>query len=385
MFKENISAGSPCFAFVAKTPRSKNMKKTDAVQLIPNFGFSCKNMDADKNYEYWKNSVNTIFDIDVEGRKDLPAFYADMKSYSMGSILFGFSRSAPQRFSRSATTIARSGADHILVQLYMRGGFSGIAGSLPIEVLAGDICVLDCVETLETLSTDFENLTLVIPRAMLESRFATPESLHGLVLKRSSAMTQVLALHLAALFKYAPQMTIRECENISAGTVALIVACLQGVIEAHEAPTGSGPVSILIRIRRYIDDNLASADLNAGFIADHFGLSRASLYRLFEPLGGVADYIRNKRLRRVFFDLKSSDYYGKHIGVIARNWGFNNESTFNRAFKIAYGVTPAAVRKATQFEAPVINGNAATDDETSTIGRWMREIVGDGGPTRQAK
>ncbi len=39
----------------------------------------------------------------------------------------------------------------------------------------------------------------------------------------------------------------------------------------------------------------------------HFGLSRASLYRLFAPVGGIADYIRSRRLHRAFFDLANSD------------------------------------------------------------------------------
>ncbi|MDR3437255.1 helix-turn-helix domain-containing protein [Telmatospirillum sp.] len=355
------------------------MNDIKSAELIQSFGFNRQDYLPDENYAAWQEAVKLLFDIDANGRKDLPEFYADLASYSMGSVLLGYARAATQRFSRSVDTIARGGIDHFIAQLYIEGGYHGVAGGKPIEVQAGDICVLDCAGTLETLATDFENLTLVVPRAMLESKLTRPEALHGLVLRGGSAMTQVLSRHLLALFELAPRMTLHECDSMTRGTIALIVACLQGELERREDQTAAGKSITVLRIRRYIDDRLSSPDVNAETIAAQFALSRASLYRLFEPFGGVADYIRNKRLRRAFFELRSPEFRGHRVGEIARRWGFSNEGTFARAFKAAYGVSPNAVRDTSQLDMPSTDPDSA--DDRPIITRWMHEISGDGHPT----
>jgi hypothetical protein len=48
------------------------------------------------------------------------------------------------------------------------------------------------------------------------------------------------------------------------------------------------------RIRRYIAANLTSPELMSDVLCARLQLSRTQLYRLFEPLGGVAGYIQDK-------------------------------------------------------------------------------------------
>ena len=48
--------------------------------------------------------------------------------------------------------------------------------------------------------------------------------------------------------------------------------------------------------QRYIDKHLDSPRLSADAIARCFGWSRATLYRLFEPDGGLMKYIQRRRL-----------------------------------------------------------------------------------------
>ena len=62
-----------------------------------------------------------------------------------------------------------------------------------------------------------------------------------------------------------------------------------------ETATMSGsavPLGCFVTIR------LTSPDLDTKMISESFGLSRASLSRLFGPLGGVAGYVRRCRLDR---------------------------------------------------------------------------------------
>ena len=223
-------------------------------------------------------------------------------------------------------------------------GYHGRAGSAEIEVQAGDICVLDCAETFETQASDFENLTLVIPRVLLEAKLPRLEALHGLVLKAGSTWNRILSQHLLVLFEQAPHMTVRECERIAGGAIALLAACLQGEIETRDEQAGSNVTRTVLHVRRHIDAHLSDPALDAEQVAARFALSRATLYRLFEPFGGVAGYIRSRRLRRAFFALRARELANLRISDIAQRCGFASMATFTRAFKAAYGVTPAALR-----------------------------------------
>ncbi|MCW2317993.1 AraC-like DNA-binding protein [Rhodoblastus acidophilus] len=343
----------------------------DKAQVVPSFGIQGEAMGAEANIAAWREAVATLFEVDELGAGEPGRFHADLQSYVLGPLLFGRSRASGQRFRRTAETVARSGVDHIVVQLYVSGGYEGVAGAAPIRVGPGDICVLDLAQTLETRATAFENFNLVIPRPMIDRRLPQPDALHGLVLPAASALTQLLGRHFAALFDCAPRLTLDQCQAVADGAIALIVACLRGELERRDAVIGGADDLSLLRIRQHIEARLDAADLSAESVAGHFGLSRASLYRLFSPLGGVADYIRSRRLHRAFFDLAAATSRGPRVSEVARRWNLGSEANFSRAFKAAYGVSPRAARALLSERAPE-DGAAAS---ASPLTRWMREIA----------
>lgn len=341
--------------------------------LLPTFGFVADQMEADANVAAWREAVATLFDVDELAAGEPGPFRADITSYAMGPVLVGLSRASGQRFRRTPETIARSGVDHIILQLYLKGGYDGIAGSRPIRVCAGDICLFDLAQTLETRATAFENITLVVPRPMFGAHLLRVDDLHGLVVPGSGVIARLLAGHLTALLEFAPRMTLDECQSVVEGTVSLLAACLRNELERVEADTDH-PVmanASLLRIRQHIEASLGSEYLSASSVATHFGLSRASLYRLFAPVGGIADYIRGRRLHRAFFDLAGSDARSLRISEVARRWQLGTDAHFTRSFKAAYGITPRAAREAALLGVRRGNDGAST----ATITRWMREIA----------
>ncbi len=341
--------------------------------LLPTFGFAAEQMDAEANIAAWREAVATLFDVDELARGEPEPFRADLCSYAMGPVLIGLSRASGQRFRRTTETIARSGVDHIILQLYARGGFDGIASDVPVRVRAGDICLFDLAQTLETRATPFENLTLVMPRPLFGSHLIQVEDLHGLVLPGSGVLARLLAGHLTALFEFAPRMTLDECQSVVEGTIALMVACLRNELERRHADHSMAASTSLIRIRQHIEARLGDDDLSANSIAVHFGLSRASLYRQFSPVGGIAEYIRSRRLHRAFFDLAGSTARGLRISEVARRWQLGTDAHFTRSFKATYGITPRAAREAALRGARMRPNPDAPD--SGTISRWMREIA----------
>ena len=337
---------------------------------IPVFGVSA-DADPATNAAAWGRALETFFEIEPLPTDGRDSFSAEIESYAMGPILFGRARAGGQRFRRTSATIARSGVDHMIVQLYVDGGFDGTAGVSPVSVQAGDICVFDLAQTLETIATPFENLTLVVPHAMIDWRLPRPDILHGLVLPRESALAGLLGRHFQTLFALAPRMTVEESHAVAEATVGLIVACMRGEVERRDLALGGTAAASLIRVRLYIEKNLTSADLSAESVANHFGMSRSSLYRLFASLGGIAEYIRARRLHRALFDLATPDTRGARVSEVARRWKLGTETSFTRAFKAAYGITPSAAR-----EAALVGGPRRDADRSEpALTRWMREMA----------
>ena len=100
----------------------------------------------------------------------------------------------------------------------------------------------------------------------------------------------------------------------------------------------------LHRVFDCIDANLLRADLSPDLIARDLGMSRATLYRVAQPLGGIQCFIRNRRLEYAFALIKTDAAAVRSISALAYDLGFGSENTFRRAFKGMFGISPSDAR-----------------------------------------
>ena len=76
---------------------------------------------------------------------------------------------------------------------------------------------------------------------------------------------------------------------------------------------------------------------------ESLGLSRRTVYRLFEHEGGLGTYIRHVRLCAAGDELVA--WPGVPVQDIAYAHGFRSASDFTRAFRRAYGLAPQDIRQ----------------------------------------
>lgn len=100
----------------------------------------------------------------------------------------------------------------------------------------------------------------------------------------------------------------------------------------------------LERILRYIRAHLGSARLGVDEIGRVFHLSRSSLYRMFETLGGVEKTITRERIEAAHRALSNGDT--RRIHLIGETLGFPDPSSFSRAFRMHVGCAPTEVKEA---------------------------------------
>lgn len=100
----------------------------------------------------------------------------------------------------------------------------------------------------------------------------------------------------------------------------------------------------LVRVTNYIDEHYTEG-VSLDEVAGKTGISRYYVSHLFKELMDTTfvGYVNELRLNRAAMLLVTTD---KPIIEIASVSGFNNLSNFNRAFKMHFGKTPSAYRKA---------------------------------------
>ena len=106
------------------------------------------------------------------------------------------------------------------------------------------------------------------------------------------------------------------------------------------APSRSEPARA--RVERVIEERLGSAMLTVVNLCRWTGMSRSSLYRLFDDDGGVQAFIRTRRLARVAEELRNRE--AGRVADIAERWGFCDAAYLARVFREVHGVTPSAYR-----------------------------------------
>lgn len=302
-------------------------------------------------------TLSTVFDIARTDRNSARAFNCDLSTYNLGRCIIVNSRMAGLVFHRTPATIARSGVDHYVLQLVLSGVYCWEIGGDGIVLQPGDIGIIDLARPIATAPSSFENISLIFPRDALAPLLADPDGLHGLVLPRGSAAAAILGDHVRTLSRHAGGMSMAQAMLISGATFALIASCV--------GASGPGPTALPVRARltaarRYIDARLSSPDLSPSVIEDHLGMSRSALYRLFEPFGGVAYYINQRRMSRAFQCIAADVQGVRRIGDIASSVGIVSEAGFSRAFRRSFGICPREARAAARQAAyPAPSGATA--------------------------
>ena len=248
---------------------------------------------------------------------------------------------------------------------------SGAAGRV------GDILLLDLREPIELVrksdGTNSSEMTLWLPRSQLPGRLKGLTSLNARVVKADRPGTVVATAALRALLTQLEVTTPSVLDELARGiaslTAGVVAAAAAGEPNVHTA--SAAPLESFVTLSQFIETNLAARDLGVEKLARTFGLSRASLYRLFEPVGGVASYIRTRRLHRAYQELMAPGFQNRRIGPIAYGAGFRSIPAFNRAFRATFGQPPRTTRK-TQVAFP--KSRALTIEEMGPLARWLSEI-----------
>ncbi|RYF96810.1 MAG: AraC family transcriptional regulator [Caulobacteraceae bacterium] len=154
----------------------------------------------------------------------------------------------------------------------------------------------------------------------------------------------------------------------SHATAALLAGVIRANSQSRAATRAELRKSQFRAIRRRIDRDIGDVDLGAATLVSQFFVTRPTLYRMFEPHGGIGKYILGRRLTGVFRDLSDPSMAHRQIGAVLRRWGLQNHTAAGRAFRAAYGMTPLQCRsRAMDLHRAGALGDGAVFDIPSEI------------------
>ncbi len=292
--------------------------------------FSTRSLPPRDRFEAWRSHIADTTDLSP-AEASATDFPAESEQWSLGDIVFSRYRlsEAPERIW---THWPQSHRDDWCVVLAGPSG-ARAQGSLSFRALS---------KPFEGRGRDDEVLTVLLPRNRCVQETRELDSAHDR--RIVPGMAALLADFLDSLARNLPAMTQAEADALAESTRMLVRACTvpsRDSIEAADAPINS---LMLERARQIVRQNIALPGFGPTQLCRLLAVSRSKLYRLFEASGGVAAFIQRERLH-LAMGLLSDQGELRSVNVIASEVGFADHSTFSRAFRREFGLSPSEARE----------------------------------------
>jgi AraC-like DNA-binding protein len=335
---------------------------------VPTIHFDTADLPAHERFERWRAAV-AAYDVGQPPDASPGGFTAKVDAWMLGDLVVTSNRLSPVRFVRPVEKAKADGIDHYAFLLLKEGSWVGDVGGRMLTAGPGQVVSFDLTRPMDAAGSGGGSITLNVARPAMDAALPRPPDLHGAMLNGS--MGRLLADHFLSLVRELPAMEQGAVPTVIKATVGLIASCIAAAAETNELPEPARGSAVRHRIRRYIDQNLTADDLTPARIARDLNLSRSVLYRTFGRSGGVASYVRTRRLEAVHALLSNPDDE-RSIAEIAYGFGFVSDAHFSRAFRQQFGYSPREARLGTArlSEIATISNEAGP----GLFREWIREI-----------
>lgn len=260
---------------------------------------------------------------------------------------------------RRSKTQSQNGEPLVFVHRYLRGGLRGRSGDTNIDRKPGAIYILDQACDVECVQDSSLMQCLFLPKVAIGYDVDTHPKLIKIPAHHGLGRT------LDGLFDQTFHGLLSE-NSVDETLIDRFCACLDMAIN-EDHPSGDvrrhARDAVADQICSYVEQNLDQWNLSVDTILKNFGVSRASLYRMFENQGGVRQYINNRRLLRAVMDISARPIKRGKISEAAERWGFSSSASFNRAVRREFGVPPGDL-----VNVPVL------DRQTKVVGQDLHRF-----------
>ncbi|WP_413205987.1 helix-turn-helix domain-containing protein [Rhodospirillum sp. A1_3_36] len=300
-------------------------------------------LPMDIRTESWRGALQESYGAwDVPRRLD-SRFSARMRRFQAGETRLIECHCSPCSGVKSLK-VSRNDHDRQLgIQIVLSGRERFRSGEDRITASPGDMVVWTSDHPIEFEVTEpLHKVTFMVPmRRVLDVLPKGGQVRRGLINGRSG-LGGLLSTQMRAMCGELGEMDGSEAAAAGRATLELATTILADGAEG--APSGLA-AQYLANVRAYLVAHLHEEDLSLSRAAEANRISLRYLHMLFHPTGESASaWILEQRLERCRMALEDPRFDTRKISEIGWRWGFKDASSFSRAFKLRYGMTPRDYR-----------------------------------------
>jgi AraC-like DNA-binding protein len=269
---------------------------------------------------------------------------ADLGALHVGELW----ASRPGGANRTRHHIQRMEADLVKVDVVAQGEVDIEQDGRQARLHAGDYAFVDLARPAHwTNSSSVRVLAIAFPRQLLPLRADDTTKLTAVGLNADDGPGALFSSTARQLARHLDHFDVASGVRVGTATLDLLTVALAGRLDRGGGLPPDVPQRVLIvRMRAFIEDQLADSDLTPSAIARAHHVSLRYLYKLFEgEQKSVAGLIKERRLERCRRDLLDPSLRHLPVSAIAARWGMPNAAHFSHAFRAAYGMAPVEYRR----------------------------------------
>lgn len=320
----------------------RSLNQANNVEFVREDRFTTSDQDKAHQFEYWRDNAQTFFDVSLKDQEG-EGFSVEIKGYDLGDIFITPVQLDAEATNRSTDIIRRYSLDHWILGFRQEGSSQIRSGDRILQSEAGTIAVRSLAVPFQANATRSKMLNVYLKRESFPDIANRLDQANNTII--DGPFGSLLREYLSAVETYLPILPISDVPVLTQSLKAIIRAGMRSTADSTFEARLPIAVSRFEMARKYIDAHLASPDLGPTALCLHLGISRRQLYYLFERRGGVANFIRRRRLEACH-DAIANVANVQPINAIAYSYGFTNAALFGRQFRTEFGYAPGDVRKA---------------------------------------
>jgi AraC-like DNA-binding protein len=262
--------------------------------------------------------------------------------WNLGGLLIVKQATPAFSYERSANKVRLSPIDHWQITFLRTGCSWTESGGRVVQNTPGFMEVRSYGRPFRGRTLAADSIGLIVPADLFADRGGLPAASHNVALGGHRA--RLLFDHLSSVEATLSRLTQHDVPGIRDRLREMVMDAVRPLADSEDDKEQVSQVGRMARARQFIINNILSPDLTVDALCRELAISRTRLYELFETQGGVATYIRRRRLLQAHAMLTDPSETRK-IAAVGLAVGFDSAANFSRAFTQQFGYSPSSVQK----------------------------------------